>query len=187
VIVTLWEMLLLVSVPVMVIVTLPDGVVLVVWTVNVAEPEPPVMLVVSKVATTFEFDDVAVSETVPVKLFTACTLTVNVANEPAVTVWDVGLADRVNSELLPPLPEPDPTVRRGEITHPWATSSRTVKKNASLRMHIPLFQQPYTALGCLSITVLKQNDNFIGLSSRSSVCPGMSQELVRVQLFCKTE
>jgi hypothetical protein len=52
-------------------VTLPAGVALVVDTVKTAEPEPPLIVVLSKVATMFEFEEDALSETVPVKPFTA--------------------------------------------------------------------------------------------------------------------
>ena len=54
-------------------------------------------------------------------------------------VWEVGLADKVNSELLPPLPVVDPTVRRGEITQPFATINRLASNNANLRMEESLF------------------------------------------------
>lgn len=57
-------------------VTLPAGVALVVDTVKTAEPEPPLMVALSKLATMFEFEEEALSETVPVKPFTAETLIV---------------------------------------------------------------------------------------------------------------
>jgi hypothetical protein len=69
-----WETLCAVSEAVTLMVTLPAGVALVVETVKTAEPEPPVIVVLSKVATTFEFAEEEVSETVPVKPFTACTV-----------------------------------------------------------------------------------------------------------------
>jgi hypothetical protein len=62
-----------------------------------------------------------------------------VAEAPAVIVWVVGFADKVNSELLPPLPVVDPTVRRGEITQPFATINRFASKNANVRMGIISF------------------------------------------------
>ena len=49
-----------------VIVALPAGVALVVETVKTADPEPPVMVVVSKLATMFELEEEALSETEPV-------------------------------------------------------------------------------------------------------------------------
>ena len=58
------------------IVTLPAGVALVVDAVKTAEPEPPLMVGLSKLATMFELEEEAVSETVPVKPFTAETLIV---------------------------------------------------------------------------------------------------------------
>ena len=59
-----------------VMVALPAGVALVVDAVKTAEPEPPVIVVVSKLATMFEFDEEALSDTVPVKPLTAETLIV---------------------------------------------------------------------------------------------------------------
>lgn len=59
------------SLAVTVIVALPAGVADVVETVKTAEPEPPLIVVLSKVATMFEFEEDALSETVPVKPFTA--------------------------------------------------------------------------------------------------------------------
>jgi hypothetical protein len=64
---------------------------------------------------------------------------VNVAAAPAEMDCDVGLADKENSELLPPLPEP-PTVRRGEITQPFAMKNNAANSNANLRMN-PLFRR----------------------------------------------
>src|SRR6266853_3232910 len=52
---------------------------------------------------------------------------------------EVGLADKENSELLPPLPEP-PTVRRGEITQPFAMKNSAANSSANLRMN-PLFRR----------------------------------------------
>jgi hypothetical protein len=57
-------------------------------------------------------------------------------------IWDVGLADAENSELLPPLPVVDPTVRRGEITQPFVTMNRLASNNAKLRMRESLFLGP---------------------------------------------
>lgn len=59
------------SLAVTVIVALPAGVAAVVETVKTAEPEPPVMVVVSKLATTVELEEEALSDTVPVNPFTA--------------------------------------------------------------------------------------------------------------------
>jgi hypothetical protein len=59
------------SLAVTVIVALPAGVADVVETVKTAEPEPPLIVVLLKVATMFEFEEDALSETVPVKPFTA--------------------------------------------------------------------------------------------------------------------
>ena len=135
-----WEALVLESVAVTVMVTLPDGVELEVVTVKVAEPEPPVIVVVSKLETTFEVAAEALSVTVPVKPFCAVTLIVYVALAPAVITWDVGLADSVNSEFPPPVPGLLPTVvRRGEMTQPFATTNRIATENANLRMDNPLF------------------------------------------------
>jgi hypothetical protein len=136
---TFCETLFAVSVAVTVMATLPEGVVLVVETVRTAEPEPPVIVVVSKLAATLELAEEALRVTVPVKPFTARTLIVNVAAEPAETDCDVGLADKENSELLPPLPDPL-TVRRGEITQPFATRNSAANSNANLRM-TPLFRR----------------------------------------------
>lgn len=136
---TFCETLFAVSEAVTVMVTLPEGVPLLVETVRTAEPDPPVIVVVSKVATTLEFVEEALRVTVPVKPFTARTLIVNVAAAPAETDCDVGLADKENSELLPPLPEPL-TVRRGEITQPFATRNSAANSSANLRM-TPLFRR----------------------------------------------
>jgi hypothetical protein len=46
---------------------------------------------------------------------------------------EVGLADKLNSELLPPLPPPF-TVRRGDITHPLVAINTLARNNANLRM-----------------------------------------------------
>jgi hypothetical protein len=128
-----WETLFAMSEAVTVMATLPAGVALLVATVKTADPEPPVMELLSKLETIFEFAVEELSETVPAKPFTACTVIVKVADEPAVTDWVVGFADKVNSELLPPLPV-DPTVRRGEITQPLATINRLATNNANVRM-----------------------------------------------------
>ena len=61
---------------VMVIVTLPVGAPVLVETVRVAEPEPPVIAVLSKLALMFELEAAALSDTVPVKPFTAETVIV---------------------------------------------------------------------------------------------------------------
>jgi len=143
---TCCETLFVASEAVMLMVTLPEDAVLVAEAVRTAEPEPPVIEVVSRLAATLGFVAEALSVKVPVKPFTACTLIVNVAVAPAEMDCDVGLADRENSELPPPLPEP-PTVRRGEITQPFAMSSSAANRSANLRMK-PLFRrrsQPVSA------------------------------------------
>lgn len=122
---------------VIVIVTLPDVEVLAAETVRVAEPDPPVMVVLSKLVVMFVLEEEALSETVPVKPFTAVTLMAKVAEPPAVITWEVGLADKLNSELLPP-PVPF-TVRRGDITQPFAIINRLATNNANLRMQESLF------------------------------------------------
>ena len=83
---TFWETLFAVSEAVTVIVAFPAGVALVVVTVRTAEPEPPVIVVLSKPATIFEFEEEALSDTVPVKPLTADTVMVKVADAPAVTI-----------------------------------------------------------------------------------------------------
>ena len=123
---------------VIVIVTLPDVEVLAAETVRVAEPDPPVMVVLSKLVVMFVLEEEALSETVPVKPFTAVTLMAKVAEPPAVITWEVGLADKLNSELLPPPPVPF-TVRRGDITQPFAIINRLATNNANLRMQESLF------------------------------------------------
>jgi len=65
-------------------VTLPDVEVLAAETVRVAEPDPPVMVVLSKFAVMFVLEEEALSETVSVKPFTAVTLMAKVAEPPAV-------------------------------------------------------------------------------------------------------
>jgi len=62
--------------------------------VNVEEPVPPddrLTLVGLRVTVGPVSDDVAVRETVPVKLLTLVSVTVDVVEEPAVAVTDVGL------------------------------------------------------------------------------------------------
>jgi hypothetical protein len=135
---TLWDTLLFGSAAKTVMVAVPD-VVLVVWTVSVAEPEPPVIEVVSKLATIPEIEEEALRLTVPVKPFVAVTLTEYVPLAPAVIVCEMGLTDKENSELLPPLPVVEPTVRRGDITQPLATIKRIASENANLRMGDPFF------------------------------------------------
>ena len=70
----LWETLLLGSDANTVMVAVPDEVG-VVWTVSVADPEPPVIEVVSKLATIPEIEEEALRLTVPVKPFVPVTLT----------------------------------------------------------------------------------------------------------------
>lgn len=135
---TFSEILFAVSEAVIVIVTLPDVEVLAAETVRVAEPDPPVMVVLSKLVVMFVLEEEALSETVPVKPFTAVTLMAKVAEPPAVITWEVGLADKLNSELLPPPPVPL-TVRRGDITQPFAIINRLATNNANSRMQESLF------------------------------------------------
>jgi hypothetical protein len=127
------ETLFAVSEAVTVTATLPEGVVLVVETVRTAEPEPPVIVVLSKLGATVGLAEEALRVTVPVKPFTARTLMVKVAAAPAETDCDVGLADKENSELLPPPPDPF-TVRRGEITQPFVTRNSAANSSANLRI-----------------------------------------------------
>jgi hypothetical protein len=135
---TFWEILFAVSEAVTVMVTLPDVEVLAAETVKVAEPDPPVMVVLSKLAVTFVLEEEALSDTVPVKPFTAVTLMAKVADPPAVITWEVGLADKLNSELLPPPPVPF-TVRRGDITQPFVMINKLATNTANLRMWESLF------------------------------------------------
>jgi hypothetical protein len=135
---TFWEILFAVSEAVTVMVTLPDVEVLAAETVKVAEPDPPVMVVLSKLAVTFVLEEEALSDTVPVKPFTAVTLMAKVADPPALITWEVGLADKLNSELLPPPPVPF-TVRRGDITQPFAMINKLATNTANLRMWESLF------------------------------------------------
>ena len=130
---TFSEILFAVSEAVTVMVTLPDVEVLAAETVRVAEPDPPVMVVLSKLAVMFVLEEEALSDTVPVKPFTAETLMAKVAELPAVITWEVGLADKLNSELLPPLPVPF-TERRGDITQPLVAINTLARNNANLRM-----------------------------------------------------
>jgi hypothetical protein len=135
---TFWEILFAVSEAVTVMVTLPDVEVLAAETVKVAEPDPPVIVVLSKLAVTFVLEEEALSDTVPVKPFTAVTLMAKVADPPAVITWEVGLADKLNSELLPPPPVPF-TVRRGDITQPFVMINKLATNTANLRMWESLF------------------------------------------------
>ena len=73
---TLCETLLAVSVPVTVMVTVPDGVEAVVATVKMEVPVPPVIVGLSSVAITFELAAAVLSETVPVKPLFPVTLIV---------------------------------------------------------------------------------------------------------------
>src|SRR3954465_2372241 len=137
---TCWEILLGTSEAVTVMATLPAGVALLVVIVKTAEPEPPVMELLSKLETMFEFAVEELSDTVPVKPFTACTVIWNVADEPAVTDWEVGFADKLNSELLPP-PPLEFTFRRGDITQPFVMINTLASNNPNLRMR-ELFPRP---------------------------------------------
>ena len=143
-------------------------------TVRTAEPEPPEIVVVSKPATMFEFEEEALSDTVPVKPLTAETLMVKVAEAPAVIIWEVGLADKENSELLPP-PLVDPTVRRGEITQPFATIKRIDSNKANLRIGESLS----------SAGPNHYESNTFGLSLALRCLPGKRKQLVKSELFCK--
>jgi hypothetical protein len=138
---TLWDTLLFGSDANTVIVAVPDEV-LVVWTVSVAEPDPPVIEVVSKLATIPEIEEEALRLTVPVKPFVAVTLMEYVPLAPAGIVWEVGLTVKENSELLPPLPVVEPTVRRGEITQPSFRISAIASKNANVRIGCSSFRRP---------------------------------------------
>jgi hypothetical protein len=185
------ETLFVVSVAVTVTATLPEGVVVVVETVRTAAPEPPVIVVLSKLAETVELAEEALRVTVPVKPFTARTLIVNVAAAPAETDCDVGLADNENSELLPPLPDPL-TLRRGEITQPFATRNSAANSSANLRM-TPLFRRCSRMIRFRREIFLprdqfvpaearcawKQKDNFIGLSGAAQMFAGGWQEMVK--------
>jgi hypothetical protein len=187
------ETLFVVSEAVTVMVMLPEGVVLVVETVRTADPEPPVIVVVSKLAATVELLEEALSVTVPLKPFTALTLIVNVPAAPAGMACDVGLADKENSELLPPLPEPL-TVRRGETTQPFATRNNVANSSANLRM-TPLFRrrsrmicfcrESFTVIFALDQIVLrqggasKQKDNLIGLSGAAQMFAEGRKEMVK--------
>lgn len=170
------ETLLLVSVAVMVIVALPDGVALVVETVKTAEPEPPVIEVVSKLAIMFELAVEELRETVPVKPFTAVMLIVNVAEAPAVMTCDVGLADSENSEFPPPLVV-EPTVRRGEITQPFAKINSSASNNVNLGMEKFLFPRPVP---------IKERLIHLDCLCRPRCLPWERKQFVRVELFCKT-
>ena len=187
---TFWEILFAVSEAVTVMVTLPEGAVLAAETVRTAEPDPPVIEVVSRLAVTLEFAAEALSVTVPVKPFTACTLIVYVPAAPAEMDCDVGLADNENSELLPPpLPEPL-TVRRGEITQPFAMKSRAANRSANLRMN-PLFpptlrDDSLSSREILLLRILpgirgasKQKDNLIGFPGAAQMFAGWRQEMVK--------
>ena len=135
---TFWEILFVVSDAVTVMMTLPDVEVLAAETVRVAEPDPPVMVGLSKLVVMFVLEEEALSDTVPVKPFTAETLMAKVADPPAEITWDVGLADKLNSELLPP-PPVELTLRRGEITQPFVMINRLATNTANLRMGESLF------------------------------------------------
>src|SRR6266571_7916001 len=111
---------------------------------------------------------------------------------------DVGLADKENSELLPPLPESF-TVRRGEITQPFATRNNVANSSANLRMK-PLFRRHSQHDSLLRIfpprifalgsglspnlfveqrSASKQKDNFIGFPGAAQMFAGWRQEMVK--------
>ncbi len=137
-------------------------------TVRVAEPDPPVMVVLSKLAVMFVLEEEAVSDTVPVKPLTAETLMVKVAEPPAVITWEVGLAESENSELLPPLPVPE-TLRRGEITQPFAMIKSNDSNEANLRMG-NLFPRPVP---------ITYESNTFGLFLVVRCLPGNRKQLVK--------
>lgn len=170
------ETLFLVSVAVTVMVALPDGVALVVETVKTAEPEPPEMEVVSKLAIMFEPAVEELRETVPVKPFTAVTLIVKVAEAPAVMTCDVGLADSENSEFPPP-PVVEPTVRRGEITQPSAKISKSASNKVNLVMGSSSFPR---------LVPVKERLILLDYLCRPRCLPWERKQLVRVAVFCKT-
>ena len=58
---------------------------------------------------------------------------------PAVMTWEVGLADKENSEFPPLLPGVELTVRRGEITQPLFRTRRIARKNTNVRISYSLF------------------------------------------------
>jgi len=165
---TFWEILFAVSEAVTVMMTLPDVEVLAAETVRVAEPDPPVMVVLSKLEVMFVLEEEALSDTVPVKPFTAETLMAKVAELPAVMTWEVGLADKLNSELLPPPPVPF-TLRRGDITQPFAMINRLATNNANLRM-----QESLSPAGPNQYV-----SNTFRLSSWIKCLPGISKQLVK--------
>jgi len=167
---TFSEILFAVSEAVTVMMTLPDVAVLAVETVRVAEPDPPVMVVLSKLAVMFVLEEEALSDTVPVKPFTAETLMAKVAELPAVITWEVGLADKLNSELLPPLPVPF-TERRGDITQPFVAINTLVRNNANLRMG-NLFPRP--------VPIIMRSHTF-GLSLWVRCFPRKRKQLVKEQ------
>ena len=165
---TFSEILFAVSEAVTVMMTLPDVEVLAAETVRVAEPDPPVMVVLSKLAVMFVLEEEALSDTVPVKPFTAETLMAKVAEPPAVMTWEVGLADKLNSELLPPPPVPF-TERRGDITQPFAMINRLATNNANLRM-----QESLSPAGPNQYV-----SNTFRLSSWIKCLPGRRKQLVK--------
>jgi hypothetical protein len=117
---------------------------------------------------------------------------------------DVGLADKENSELLPPLPEPF-TVRRGEITQPFAMKNSAANSSANLRMN-PLFRRRSRMIRfcprsfspgnlCPDSFALEprlsrifcpeargraeQKDNLVGFTGTAQVFAGWRQEMVK--------
>jgi hypothetical protein len=83
-------------------------------------------------------------------------------------IWDVGLAAKENSELLPP-PVVEPTVRRGDITQPFATINTLATKNANLRMGESLS----------SAGPNNYESNTFGLSLAVRCLPGKRKQLVK--------
>ena len=166
---TFWEILFAVSEAVTVMVTLPDGAELAVETVRVAEPDPPVMVVLSKLAVMFVLEEEALSDTVPVKPFTAETLMAKVAELPAVITWEVGLADKQNSELLPPLPRTDHrTARRNHA----AVCRRSIDMPETMPTYAweNLFPRPVP---------ITYESNTFGLSLVVRCLPGKRKQLVK--------
>jgi hypothetical protein len=90
------------------------------------------------------------------------------AEPAAVIIWEVGLARKLNSELLPPPPVVEPTVRRGEITQPFATINRLASKNANVRIE-NLFSQ----------AVNKNESHTFGLPESARCLPEKRKQLVR--------
>src|SRR6476469_10261439 len=87
---------------------------------------------------------------------------------------DVGLAESENSEFPPP-PVVEPTVRRGEITQPFAKMNERASNNVNLGMGKLLF-----------FTASPNHERLIHLDylCRPRCLPWERKQLVRVELFC---